>query len=267
MTRDKGRMSYSNFVLLCDKLTPFLQSPKLNWFDLHGYGEPLLDHELILKIQYVRNHFPHVKTRIVTTLYNIRPDIITSYLSCGLTEMVISHYATSEEDIQKIYGVRGFAKMREGINSFLSLNHDRGNPLQIVIENISMKNLLPEKQEATRMANISSWHRQAIEWGAKIRDLSSPHNWGSAFHFRKISLGTCSVVNGFRRRILQITWDGKIIPCCFDYNAEVVFGNIFINDIGGVFSSTTYKEFISDHMSNRLNPYPPCIRCHRCNIP
>ena len=267
MKREKGCMSYDEFVMLCNKLEPFLLSGKLNWLDLHGYGEPLLDKELLKKVSYISRHFPNVKSRIVTTFYNIKLHPICSLLSCGLTEIVISHYASSEEEFRIIHGVSGFETTRKNINTFLSLNHERGNPIHVLVENISMAQLLPYKYEKTRRANISLWYKEIMRLGVEIRDLSSPHNWGSAFSFKDISSGVCSVVKGYRKRVLQITWDGKIIPCCFDYNADVVFGNIFEEDLEGVFSSTLYKDFIYHHISDNVKKYPPCRRCSRCHIP
>lgn len=267
MTREKGRMSFDDFVLLCNKLKPFLLSTKLNWLDLHGYGEPLLDNELFKKIEYVSNQFPNVKSRIVTTLYNTTPNTLSSFLSCGLTEMVISHYATSEEEFKDIHGVPGFDMTRNNINTLLKLNNEKGHPIHILIENISMKQLYSDKHEEMRRKRITSWHEQAIQWGAEIRNLSSPHNWGSAFLFKDVSSGICSIVNGYRKRILQITWDGKIIPCCFDYNADVIFGNIFKEDLEEVFSSVIYNKFLCDHKLNKLNNYLPCRKCSRCHVP
>ena len=264
MSREKGRMTYDNFVSICTKLFPYLTSSKLNWLDLHGFGEPLMDKDLFRKIEFVKNTYPNVKTRIVTTFHNVTLDDISSVLSSGLTEIVISHYATSEAEYQRIYGVSGFENTRTNINTLLSLNHESGDPLGVLIENISFEKFMSGKQEEKRIFNLASWHESARQMGAIIRDVSTLHNWGSAFSYKDISQRTCSVVNGYRKRILQITWDGKIIPCCFDYNADVVFGNMFKDTVEEVYSSATYNQFISSHCLNNLNNYPPCKKCSRC---
>ena len=266
MSRKKGRMTYDDFVRICNKLTPFLTSGKLNWLDLHGFGEPLLDSELFRKIDYVSHSFPNVRSRIVTTFHHAKPSDIQSLLSSGLSVIVISHYASSEDEYQRIYGVTGFEKTRNDINTLISLNHENGNPLHILVENISMELLFPREQEGIRRANLATWYEQVLKMGAEVRNPSSPHNWGSAFSFRDVSQGVCSVVNGYRKRVLQITWDGKIIPCCFDYNADVVFGDLFKDSVEDVFSSEQYKRFIDNHSLNRLNAYPPCIKCSRCHL-
>jgi radical SAM protein with 4Fe4S-binding SPASM domain len=99
-----------------------------------------------------------------------------------------------------------------------------------------------------------------------VRDVVPPHNWGSAYQFRKTEKAMCSVVSGFRSRVLQITWRGDVIPCCFDYNADVVFGNLIENELETIFNSSAYLQFITDHIKGRIMNYLPCRSCNKCFI-
>ena len=66
--------------------------------------------------------------------------------------------------------------------------------------------------------------------------------------------------------MLQVTWNGDVIPCCFNYNADVVLGNLFRDDIETIFSSETYKNFIRYHAEDELEWFAPCRACQRCLI-
>ena len=267
MTRDKGCMTYEGLVYICEKMSSYLSSSKLRWMDLHGYGEPLLDKSLPKKIKYIKTHFPNVNTRIVTTLFNAKQETIESLLESGLTEIVISHYASSEEMFRKIHRVSGFDKTRNSISCLIRMNRTKTPRLRLLIENIDFSGVLEKNEEMERRKKLDVWYKNIIKMGCDIRELTTPHNWGSAFRYKNKSSSICSVVNGYRKRVLQITWDGNVIPCCFDYNADIVFGNIFNDNIEHIFSSATYKSFILNHLKGRIECYSPCKECNKCVLP
>ena len=94
------------------------------------------------------------------------------------------------------------------------------------------------------------------------------HNYGGGREYNTPGTYTpCSVVWGFRRRVLQITWDLFVIPCCFDFNAEIKLGNLRTQSLEEIFSSLPYTNFIEDHIANRLEAYPVCVKCERCYRP
>ena len=37
--------------------------------------------------------------------------------------------------------------------------------------------------------------------------------------------------------------DGSVVPCCYDYNGEIVFGNLFDQDVMEIWDSPIYTEF------------------------
>ena len=70
-----------------------------------------------------------------------------------------------------------------------------------------------------------------------------------------------------RRRILQVTWDLDVIPCCFDFNATVTFGNLREQSLAEIFAGETYRKFIEAHLANQIEVYPVCVGCERCFQP
>ena len=91
------------------------------------------------------------------------------------------------------------------------------------------------------------------------------HNYGGGRSYNDAGTqGVCSVVWGFRKRVLQITWDLDVIPCCFDSNSSVKFGNLQDSSLTEIYSNNIYQDFIEDHKKNTLEKYPVCDKCERC---
>ena len=266
MSREKGRMSYAAFVDICGRISEYISSPSVRYFDVHGYGEPLVDKEITRKIRFVKDNFPNVTIRMVSTLYVTTEIMLEELIQSGLGEIVISHYGASEEDYRLIHGVHNYHRARHNIEYLIRKNSELGYPLMVILENLDFSNILTSEQENARRQTLDSWQKKLKKYRVKIRNIAPPHNWGSAYQYMDVSSSICSVVSGFRSRVLQITWNGDVIPCCFDFNADVVFGHLFKEDLESIFNSNTYKHFLLCHKENKLENFPTCRLCNRCLI-
>lgn len=61
-------------------------------------------------------------------------------------------------------------------------------------------------------------------------------------------------------RTSVITWDGKVVPCCFDKDAEFEMGTLNERSIKDVWRSAEYNEFRSRVLSNRKS-IDMCTNC------
>lgn len=61
-------------------------------------------------------------------------------------------------------------------------------------------------------------------------------------------------------RSLVITWDGKIVPCCFDKDAEFVMGDMNKNAFLEIWKGAVYKELRKNILYHRKN-IPVCCNC------
>ena len=48
-----------------------------------------------------------------------------------------------------------------------------------------------------------------------------------------------------------ITWDGKVVPCCFDKDASHQMGSIQESGLSGIWQSNTYKAFRAQILESR----------------
>jgi len=48
-----------------------------------------------------------------------------------------------------------------------------------------------------------------------------------------------------------VTWDGKVVPCCFDKDAQHVMGDLKSELMGKVWRSETYQQFRNQLLRDR----------------
>lgn len=59
---------------------------------------------------------------------------------------------------------------------------------------------------------------------------------------------------------LVVSWDGKVLPCCYDKDADYVYGNVSQQEISSVINNFTASTFRKNVLKNRTN-YPMCGNC------
>ncbi len=57
-----------------------------------------------------------------------------------------------------------------------------------------------------------------------------------------------------------LTWDGKVVPCCFDKDAQHIIGSVEEQDFNTIWNSSKYKNFRNAILNNR-NGIDICQNC------
>jgi len=92
------------------------------------------------------------------------------------------------------------------------------------------------------MAHMEAF-RAFWEPRADAIEMWKPHNFGDGRSYRErhqtVELKTtCGrPENG----PLQIQWDGEVIPCCYDYNNQIVLGNAFEQPVLDILNGEKYR--------------------------
>ena len=57
-----------------------------------------------------------------------------------------------------------------------------------------------------------------------------------------------------------IAWDGRVVPCCFDYDAKMVLGDLKRSSLAEIWNSPAYVELRRAELEGR-NCNPLCANC------
>jgi MoaA/NifB/PqqE/SkfB family radical SAM enzyme len=261
-TRAMGFMALEDLDMVFQKLGGFHGQ-----IHLHGFGEPLLDKQLSDKVRLARKRCPNGLPLFFTTLGVPKDDAYFRDLaSAGLAHVAVSFYGFTRVTYKAVAQVDTFDVARRNLEALVEARTAVGAKFSIALhtwfENVW--HTWPDEVRQQR-ADFSAWV-QSI--GVQSNEIGNVHNFGDGRTYNKPATeGVCSVAWGFRQRILQVTWNLDVVPCCFDYNASVKFGNLREQSLEEIFSSPAYHSFIKAHREGRIGDYPVCVACERCFIP
>ncbi len=259
MTRDKGVMPLEDLAFILDRI-----GEHEGLVDLHGFGEPLLDRLLPEKIALISSRWPKAEPRFYSTLgVRVEPDYFSRLLDAGLRHVEVSFYGFDTASYADAHGADRYDVARENLERLCEAQHKSPGKLNVVVRAFPKHDTIKQPGATEeRLADFQKWLDHLDVKVFRERDM---HNYGGGREYNTPGAYTpCSVVWGFRRRVLQITWDLFVIPCCFDFNAEIKLGNLRTQSLAEIFSSLPYTNFIEDHIANRLEAYPVCVKCERC---
>jgi sulfatase maturation enzyme AslB (radical SAM superfamily) len=242
LTRPKTIMSFDHFANLVDESK--LRGAKI--ISIFGFGEPLLDPGISKKVAYCSGK--GLETFITTNGSLLTYKMARMLRWANLTKIRISLHGTGE-NYDSVHRGLNFQKFTRNLTSFIDVNKDR----QIQSE-LTMMPLNGEPVNAIRrrwegaLDHLEIWH---------------PHNWGSTKKYRKLKrkLKTCG--RPFSGPV-QINADGKMMVCCFDFNAEMTVGDTYKDSIESILKGKKFKAIRDKHRTGVLKGLP-CENCDQLN--
>ncbi|MDD2385658.1 MAG: radical SAM/SPASM domain-containing protein [Bacteroidales bacterium] len=257
LTRDKGFADLGLFK----KLIRENKNHLINII-LHFQGEPLLHEQIGEMISFARTHkiYTEFSTNGHTIHNNIdiikkaKPDKIVVSLD-GIEQETYNKYRING-DIQKVYqGLEALSELNKKERPYIELQflvfkhneheikHLHKLKKKYKIDKISLKTaqIYSENQIALLPKNYK--YSRYIVNGAKFTIKSKLPN-----SCKRIIFGSV------------ITWDGKLVPCCFDKDADFIMGDVKNKTINNIRNENNYQRFIKNVFSQR-NKIEMCKNC------
>ena len=241
MTRPKVTMGYDHFTNLvtqayelgAELIAPF------------GFGESLMDRTIADKVAFCTRM--GLETFITTNGSLLDNNMAQDLIDAGLTHIRFSAHGLYD-NYEKVHKGLKFTKFIVNVSNFLAKRKN----CKVDVTSIPMNEEDPE--------DILKF------WKGKVDDLEvwRAHNWGGAKQYRngKRKLKTCGrPKNG----PVQIQADGKVIPCCFLTNGEIILGDTYIDSIEDILKGEKYRELRRKHDTEDLTGLP-CETCDQLMI-
>lgn len=209
---------------------------------LTGFGEPMIDKKLERKIRYAKDK--GLRTYFITngSLLRARAEKLAD---SGLDELRISFYGMSKKTYNAIMQGLDFEKSRSGILKFLQLRKNT---------KVQISYLIFEDNEPYQ--KFLNYWEPLVDYV----EVWKPHNFGDGRDYRKRE-GVKRTCGRPENGPLQITWNGNVVPCCYDYNDAIVLGNAFKQPVMEVLHGDKYNALRSAHKSGEFQKFPYCDQC------
>lgn len=262
LTRPLGLLKSDEFKKLIDEITE-----TSFYIQLFFQGEPYINKNLPEMISYAQSK--NIYVSISTNGHFVNEKNVDYVLDNSPDKLIFSVDGLDEESYQK-YRVGGtFEQADKGLRALISRKRERCLKRPFVeFQFIVMKQNEHQLDEVRNYCNevgvdkvvfktmqISSYENalKFLPSNKKYRRYALENN---SFRIKKEIKNHCFAL----WRTSVITWDGKVVPCCFDKDATNEIGMVNGRPFEDVWSSSEYSDFRNKILSNRKS-VPMCTNC------
>ncbi len=249
MTRKKGFMDLKLFSKIISELEPYLFYATLNF-----QGESMMHPEFF---SFIRRS-GKINTTVSTNGHFLSAENAAGIVESGLDKLIVSLDGTDQATYSS-YRINGnYAAVIEGIGNVYYENKKAGFPLKLEIQFLvnkrnenqieSARRLAREMKGSFRLKSMQVINEEAFETWLPSAGRYSRYKKKNGRYLIKNSLP-----NRCARLWLNpvITWDGKVVPCCFDKDAEYIMGDLSEESFRDIWSSPKYRIFRRSVLSGR----------------
>ena len=255
LTRPLGLLKLNDFKKIIDEI-----SKTSFYIQMFFQGEPFINKELLSMISYAQSK--NVYVSISTNGHFINEKNVDEILNHAPDKLIFSIDGLDEESYQN-YRVGGtFKQADEGLRIIVN----RKKELKQKTPFIEFQFILMKQNEHQ--------YEQVLEYGKdvgvdkvvfKTMQVSSKENAEKFLpqnkDYRRYNMhdGDYKIKSKLENhcfalwRTSVITWDGKVVPCCFDKDAEHEIGNLSNNSFSEIWKSEAYINFRSKILGGRKN--------------
>ncbi len=249
MTRERGYLNPELFKRVMKELKPYLFN-----MNLYFQGEPMLHPGFFSFLEYsIGTH-----TTVSTNGHFLSEVSCEKIVKSGLDKLIISLDGIDQETYSQ-YRINGnIDVVKTGIERISEARSLSGSPLKIEIQ--FLVNILNEKQ-IPRVKELAKKNKAALRLKSmQITEKKDVEKWlpiNGRFSRYKLKNGEYIIKNSFPNRCARlwfnpvITWDGKVIPCCFDKDAEHVMGDLNQDSFRDIWNGPKYRIFRKSILSGR----------------
>jgi len=241
MTRPKMIMTNKHFARLVNQAKD-LGTETISIF---GFGEPLIDKDVVWKVQYCSTL--GLDTFITTNASLLNVDMGYDLISAGLTHIRFSCHGI-ENNFNKVHKGLKWDAVSRNISNFVAMNRIKFNSATIVSVSV-----IPMHRESVYEM------RQFWEKKVDYLEIWKPHNWGDAMDYRKGESVKQTCFRPFTGP-LQINADGTVMVCCFDFDASMVVGCTHSQSLEEIIKGTWFRD-VRDRHRRRDFKGLPCESC------
>jgi radical SAM protein with 4Fe4S-binding SPASM domain len=258
MKRERGFMDIGLYEKVISELRPYLYN-----INLYFQGEPMMHPGFFL----FTGHSENFKMVVSTNGHFLTAENSEKLAMSGLNKLIVSldgmdqkvysEYRRNGNLGKVIEGIRSVAAARDRFNSVMKLE------LQFLVNRHNEHQIAEAERFAKEVkASLKLKSMQVIN----SQDVGKWMPSEKKYMRYKNTDGKYFIKNSLPARCLRlwlnpvITWDGKVVPCCFDKDSEFVMGDLKNESFRSIWNGKQYYEFRKKILTGR-NRIDICRNC------
>jgi radical SAM protein with 4Fe4S-binding SPASM domain len=252
-TRDTGMLDLNLYKKILDEI-----HPELVWLILYFQGEPFLNKNFLEFVKYAATK--NVYTATSSNAHYFTDEMAKATVQSGLDRLIISIDGTSQDTYGK-YRIGGkIEKVIEGTQNLLKWKKELGvKTPHIIWQFIAFKHnehQIPEIKKLAKEIGVDELgiktaqiydYQTSDEFIPENEKLSRYSKTDDGYKIKNKLLNQCWRM--WRGSV--ITWDGLVVPCCFDKDATHRFGNVSKQSFKDVWKGEQYNNFRNAILKSR----------------
>lgn len=244
-TRDTGMLDLNLYRKIIDEI-----HPELVWLILYFQGEPFLNKSFLEFVKYAAAK--NIYTATSSNAHYFTDEMAKATVQSGLDRLIISIDGTTQDTYGK-YRIGGkIEKVIEGTQNLLKWKKELGSSTpHIIWQFIAFKHneqQIPEIKKLAKEIGVDELgiktaqiydYQTSDAFIPENEDLSRYTKTEKGYEIKNKLLNQCWRM--WRGSV--ITWDGLVVPCCFDKDATHRFGNVSRDSFKEVWQGTQYNNF------------------------
>lgn len=240
----------------------------LSYITFYFQGEPYIHPAFLDLVASAARH--KIYTATSTNAHFLNDEAARKTVESGLDRLIISIDGTTQE-VYESYRVNGkLDKVLEGATNVIKWKRKlKSKTPHVIFQFLVVKPNEHQIDEVHELASSLGVDEVRLKT-AQVYDYKNgnpliPEN-ESYSRYKKRSDGTYAIKNKLHNQCWRmwqscvITWDGKVVPCCFDKDATHVLGSLKENDMRTIWNEGSYRNFRSQILQSRKN-IDICANC------
>lgn len=246
MTRPQGTLDMKLYKCVIDEAHEL----GVSIVSLGNYGEGFMDPYLFERASYAKDK--DLQVYMLTNGSLVTKDIADKVIKY-LDKIRFSAYGTTKEVFEKIHVNSNYEKTISNIKYLIDERNRRGSKTP----KIEVYFLLMEENKH----QVEDFKKMWMNYADDIA-VWKPHNWGDGRRYREFSGKEKKVTCGRPEKSpIQVQWDGTVVPCCYDYNSNMILGDLNKESLYDVLTGEKYNKLRKAHAEGNFSLYPFCDNC------
>lgn len=258
MTRAQGLMDFDLFRTTVDAyvaLNPGRAATEVLW--LHHFGESLLHPDFARFVAHASDR--GVRTGLSVNPLMLKEPTARALLAARPALLYLSLDGHDDASFERIRGVKdAYEDSKRNLLAFLDLKVRTGAETEIVV---SMIRFGPNAESIARTKDFWAsvpgvdhvWAKDFVTWDGNAPDVTALRHWTPKPPKDHV---TCR----FPWESVTVTWDGDVVPCCYDYDKRLVLGNLGRQSLAEIWNGEPLRRLRREFLDGRVEN-PLCRNC------
>jgi radical SAM protein with 4Fe4S-binding SPASM domain len=241
----------------------------LLYLSFYFQGEPFLNKGFLDMVSYASSK--RIYTATSTNAHFLDDDTARRTVLSGLDRLIISIDGTTQETYEQYRKGGELSKVLEGAKNMVKWRKELKSKtpylvFQFLVVKPNEHQLEEVKAIATSIGMDGVWFKTAQIYDYENDPNQLIPNSPQYSRYKKDNQGKTIIKNPLHNHCWKmmhsnvVTWDGKVVPCCFDKDARHVMGDLKQASMKEIWESNNYRAFRQELMKSRKN-IDICANC------